>query len=159
MWNVHNRQYEIADQITTISIFILTNLNMGKSKAKEVTPPGTVHVVKWSRKRTTRGIKGQWVSVDRMKPSKSVQSSPTKSSTKQSSDGLMYRFAKDFNGGHEDQGSINPIQLPKGSRKKKRKTLASQSLLTLVNIKLIPLGNDRLQMSIFGSGHLGRRII
>ncbi|KAG1793247.1 uncharacterized protein HD556DRAFT_1432294 [Suillus plorans] len=65
---------------------------MGKSKAKEVTPPGTVHVVKWSRKRTTRGIKGRWVTAERTKSSKSVQSSPTKSPTKQTPNEYLWQW-------------------------------------------------------------------
>ncbi|KAG2047807.1 hypothetical protein BDR06DRAFT_976453 [Suillus hirtellus] len=67
---------------------------MGRSKAIEVTPPGTVHLMKWCHKKTTRGIKG-WLS-------------------------------EDFDGWGDDQGSINPMQLPKGWGKKNRKTMASQ---------------------------------
>ncbi|KAG2341410.1 hypothetical protein BDR05DRAFT_949739 [Suillus weaverae] len=62
---------------------------MVKSKAKEVTPHGTVHLMKWVWKQTSQGV-------------------------------------KDFDRGYEDQGSINPMRLPQGQRKKWKKTMAME---------------------------------
>src|ERR1700692_1637158 len=92
---------------------------MTKSKAKEVTPHGTVHLVKWVRTRTTRGVKGRWLPDKPKNPAKSAQSSPTKSPSKQPSDRMMYRFSENFDGSYNDQGAINRIYLPNGLGKKK----------------------------------------
>ncbi|KAG1840759.1 hypothetical protein F4604DRAFT_1690673 [Suillus subluteus] len=96
---------------------------MAKSKAREVMPRGTVHLVKWVRTNTTQGVKGQWVSQKRKNPGRSAQSSPTKSHTKsptkQPSDKTTYRFSEDFDASYDDQGGINPIRLPNGPGKKK----------------------------------------
>lgn len=92
---------------------------MAKSKAKEITPHGTVHLVKWVRTRTTRGVKGRWLPDKHNDPAKSAQSSPTKSPSKKPSDRLMYRFSEDFDGSYNDQGGINRIRLPNGRGKKK----------------------------------------
>ncbi|KAG0701033.1 hypothetical protein DFH29DRAFT_876211 [Suillus ampliporus] len=111
---------------------------MGKSKAQECTARGTVHLVKWRPKKTTRGLKARWVPDKRTNPSKSVQLSPTKSPAKQPSDRLMYRFSEDFEVGYDDQGSINPMQLPTGlgKNKNKKKTMASTSPLTFMDVRL-----------------------
>ncbi|KAG1868329.1 hypothetical protein DFJ58DRAFT_837968 [Suillus subalutaceus] len=96
---------------------------MAKSKAREVMPRGTMHLVKWVQTNTTRGVKGQWVSQKRKNPGRSAQSSPTKLHTKlptkQPSDKTMYRFSEDFDASYDDQGGINPIRLPNGWGKKK----------------------------------------
>ncbi|KAG1721902.1 uncharacterized protein EDB91DRAFT_1256307 [Suillus paluster] len=112
-----------------------SDLAMGKSKAQECTTRGTVHLVKWRPKKTTRGFKARWVPDKRTNTSKSARLSPTKSPAKQPSDGLMYRFSDDFYGGYDDQGDINPMRIPQGpwKNKRKKKTMASQSPFTLTD--------------------------
>ncbi|KAG1884747.1 hypothetical protein F4604DRAFT_1676839 [Suillus subluteus] len=96
---------------------------MAMLKAKEVMPRRTMHLVKWVRTNTTRGVRGRWVSQKCKNPGRSVQSSPTKSHTKlptkQPSDKTTYRFSEDFNASYDNQGGINHIQLPNGRGKTK----------------------------------------
>ncbi|KAG1868423.1 hypothetical protein F4604DRAFT_1927293 [Suillus subluteus] len=96
---------------------------MAKSKAKEVMPRGTVHLVKWVQTNTTRGVQGRWVSEKCKNTGRSAQSSPTKSPmkspTKQPSDKTTYRFSEDFDASYDDQG-INRVQLPNRRGKKKQ---------------------------------------
>ncbi|KAG1884389.1 hypothetical protein F4604DRAFT_1677024 [Suillus subluteus] len=95
---------------------------MVKSKAKECTPWGTIHLVKWSTTKTTRGFKSRWVPDKCKNGNKSLQSSPTKSPTKQPSDGLVYSLSEDFDGGFYDHGSIKPMHLPKRLKKRQWQT-------------------------------------
>ncbi|KAG1766482.1 hypothetical protein EV702DRAFT_1050657 [Suillus placidus] len=112
---------------------------MVKSKAKEVTPHGTIHLVKWVRKQTTRGVKGQWVTEKRTNSRQSVQSSPTKSPIKQPADmsptKSLHEFSGDFEGGYEDQSGINPMRLPQGLRKKWKKMAKSKRISSAVEIE------------------------
>ncbi|KAG2742515.1 hypothetical protein P692DRAFT_20647824, partial [Suillus brevipes Sb2] len=96
---------------------------MVKSKPKEVTPHGTLHLVKWVRMRTTQGVKGRWITDTWTNPKRSVQSSPTKSPTKQPSEDLMHTFSGDFNCGYEDQVEVNPMRLPQGRRRRRKKRM------------------------------------
>lgn len=138
---------------------------MVKSKPKEVTPHGTVHLVKWVRKQTTRGRKGRWVTDKRTNPRQSVQSSPTKSPIKQAAgsptksptkhpwDDLMHGYSGDFDG-----GGINPFRLPQGRRHKKRMvSKISSPYMCVAHLAHRP--ESRARMNIFGSGDSGQRII
>ena len=139
---------------------------MVKSKPKEVTPHGTVHLVKWVRKQTTRGRKGRWVTDKRTNPRQSVQSSPTKSPIKQTSgsptksptkqpwDDLMDGYSGDFDG-----DGINPFRLPQGRRRRKKRMVSNISSPYMRMAHLAHRLESRVQTSIFGSGNSGRRII
>jgi hypothetical protein len=139
---------------------------MVKSKPKEVTPYGTVHLVKWVQKQTTWGRKGRWVTDKCTNPRQSVQSSltkspikqaagsPTKSPTKQPWDDLMEGYSGDF-----DRNGINPFRLPQGQRRCKKRMMSNISSPYMRMAHLAHCPKSRVQTSIFGSGNLGRRII
>ncbi|KAG2119461.1 uncharacterized protein F5147DRAFT_647419 [Suillus discolor] len=83
---------------------------MGGSRLQEWTPKHKYAVVEWQRTYRTRKVVGKWV--ERPIISRSVPATPTKSSSKQESYGMLYHGGDDFSGDLGDH-RVTPLHLLK----------------------------------------------
>ncbi|KAG1859310.1 hypothetical protein DFJ58DRAFT_840183 [Suillus subalutaceus] len=85
---------------------------MGGSKVQEWTPTRNISVVEWKKIFQSRKVTGEWVERPKIQKIQSVSATPTKSSSKQPSQNMLYDGGDEFIGDLHQQDFI-PLQLPK----------------------------------------------
>ncbi|KAG1890021.1 hypothetical protein F4604DRAFT_1673521 [Suillus subluteus] len=85
---------------------------MGGSKVQEWTPTRNISVVEWKKTFRSRKVTGKWVERPKIQKIQSVPATPTKSSSKQPSQNMLYDGGDEFLGDLHQQDFI-PLQLPK----------------------------------------------
>ncbi|KAG1888829.1 hypothetical protein F4604DRAFT_1915889 [Suillus subluteus] len=85
---------------------------MGGSKVQEWTPTRNISVVEWKKTFRSRKVTGKWVERPKIRKIQSVPATPTKSSSKQPSQNMLYDGGDEFLGDLDQQDFI-PLQLPK----------------------------------------------